>query len=440
MSEGFPGGADFFGRIPLFREFARLLASGDGPVNWELARQVALATAAGAEDVSGLPALPTPNARPIDPAERQRWDEQLRLAELWLDPATTLPGGGVALSSRPRTRPDWAEDALKLLPKLVEPMAKRLASALAAGAGQQEAAQAAGTPMPAEMSGMLGRVGGLMFGIQIGSVVGQLARSVSGHYDLVLPTGARTHVTVLPENADALVQATGLPGDQVRLWIAARLLARQRVIEGVGWLPEHLTGLLEQAAASIDPDASGLVERLQSLDPGRPESLQEILEGSDLLGAGESPATRETLGKVEALLAVVTGYGSVVAHNALAGRLPKLDEIEAAAARLEEAEEGGPALFAGLLQADPDRAAGRRGVAFCREVLAATDMEGLDRVWAHATFLPSPEELDAPGRWLERMGLIGGESIDLDEGLRQLLDEEQGRGPDDRGDDPGPTA
>src|SRR4029450_2791463 len=48
MSE-FPGGADFFGRIPLFREFARLLASESGPVNWELARQVAVATAVGAD-------------------------------------------------------------------------------------------------------------------------------------------------------------------------------------------------------------------------------------------------------------------------------------------------------------------------------------------------------------------------------------------------------
>ena len=44
MSESFPGPgeADFFGRIPLFREFARLLSGPAGPVNWELARQVAV--------------------------------------------------------------------------------------------------------------------------------------------------------------------------------------------------------------------------------------------------------------------------------------------------------------------------------------------------------------------------------------------------------------
>ena len=39
-----------FGDIPLFREIQRLLASGEGPVNTELARQVATAIATGEGD------------------------------------------------------------------------------------------------------------------------------------------------------------------------------------------------------------------------------------------------------------------------------------------------------------------------------------------------------------------------------------------------------
>ena len=54
--------------------------------------------------------------------------------------------------------------------------------------------------------------------------------------------------------------------------------------------------------------------------------------------------------------------------------------------------------------------------------VANDGIDALDRVWSHANFLPSAEELDSPGRWLERMGLVGGEPIDLDEGLRRLLD------------------
>jgi hypothetical protein len=46
-----------------------------------------------------------------------------------------------------------------------------------------------------------------------------------------------------------------------------------------------------------------------------------------------------------------------------------------------------------------------------------------------------------PGRWLERVGLIGGAEVDLDEGLRALLEAEEAEdeGDDgDGGDRPGP--
>ena len=133
MSEG-PGGADFFGRIPLFREFARLMATATGPVNWELARQVAVATAAGAEDLGMVPQLPKPAAAP-DPGEARSWDDRLRLAELWVDPVTSLPAPGVALAARPVNRPDWAEAVLGGFAPLVEPGARRVAEALGTGAG-----------------------------------------------------------------------------------------------------------------------------------------------------------------------------------------------------------------------------------------------------------------------------------------------------------------
>jgi putative hydrolase len=419
MSESFPGpgDADFFGRIPLFREFARLLSGAGGPVNWELARQVAVAAAAGADDLGMIQALPEPVASaPFDAAEQQSWDEALRLAELWLAPVTTLTAAGIA-SARPLRRPDWAEAALKALPPLIEPAAARLAGSTA------------GAAAPAEVTAMASRLGGLLYGIQLGGAVGQLARAVTGHYDVLLPAGGQGGLPLVPENVAALEQDAGLPGDQLRLWIAARQLARGRVIEGAGWLVGHLASLLEEVAAATDPAATGLADQLAGLDLSNPESVQALLANADLLGTPASPAAREALGRVEALLAVVDGYGTVIAASALSGRLPALERIAAAVRERDERPEGAPHLFAGVLQADPERAAGRRGEAFCREVLAATDIDGLDRVWAHENFLPSPDELDAPGRWLERMGLIGGEAVDLDEGLRRLLD--GGQGPDE---------
>ena len=154
MTEGLGGTGDFFGRIPLFREFARLMATASGPVNWELARQVAVATAAGAEDLGMTPQLPRPAAAP-DPGAARSWDDRLRLAELWIDPVTSLPAPGVALTARPVNRPDWAEAVLGGFAPLVEPGARRVAEALGTGAGM-------GSP---GVGDMVGRVGGLVAGL-----------------------------------------------------------------------------------------------------------------------------------------------------------------------------------------------------------------------------------------------------------------------------------
>jgi putative hydrolase len=412
MSEMPPGGGDLFGRIPLFREFARLLAGASGPVNWELARQVAVATAAGAEVLGSPATLPDPAASRPDPVERGRWDEHLRLAELWLEPFTTLPGD-VAVTSRPRGRPDWAEWVLGALAPLVEPVARRMGGALGATPG----------PGGGELDAMVERIGGLLFGIQVGMAVGQLARVVAAHYELALPMRDRALV-VVPENVVALERSTGLPGDQLRLFMATRQLVRWRVIEGIEWFPGHLVRLAEEVAAAVEPDTAGLADRFGSLDISRPEELQELLEG-DLLGRSRSPALRAALGRLEALLALTEGYADTVGTGALRGRLPALDEIGTALRRRDEAPDSPAALYAALLHADPRQARGARGASFCSAVLAATDVARLDRAWAHPNFLPGPEELDAPGRWLERMGLIGGEPVDLDEGLRGLLETDE---------------
>src|SRR5881227_3654185 len=72
--------SDVFSEIPLFREIQRVLLSGTGPVNWELARQVAIAVASwGTDD-------PSPTAE-----DRSGFEETVRAAELHVADLTGLP-------------------------------------------------------------------------------------------------------------------------------------------------------------------------------------------------------------------------------------------------------------------------------------------------------------------------------------------------------------
>jgi putative hydrolase len=296
----------------------------------------------------------------------------------------------------------------------VEPGARRLTEALRPEAGAT----------PDEMGQVMSRLGSLLAGLQVGGLVGQLARLVLAQYDLGLPSREPARVMVVPENVAEFEGSAGVRADQFRLWLAAHEVVRQRIFVGVPWLADHLTAVVDEIARETNPDPSGLIDRLQSMNLGGAEDLREIMEGGQGLLGPPTPALEAAVGRLEAALAITEGYALTICERALTGRLPELGAITAAVERRLADSDGPQTLFAGLLRVDPERAGAARGLRFCREVLAATDIEGLDRLWAHPDFLPTPEELAVPGRWLERSGLVGGLEIDLDEGLRTLLEEE----------------
>ena len=76
-----------FADTPLFREIQRVLSSSSGPVNWELARQIGIASAQeGRED-------PAPTEQ-----DRRSFEEAVRVAELHVARFTGLePPSDVAI-------------------------------------------------------------------------------------------------------------------------------------------------------------------------------------------------------------------------------------------------------------------------------------------------------------------------------------------------------
>src|SRR4029077_12325899 len=71
---------DVVGKIPLVAELQKLLSWSGGPVNWDLARQMAISAIAG-------------DYRRVSAAETAAAHDAMRLADLWLDPVTDLPSG-----------------------------------------------------------------------------------------------------------------------------------------------------------------------------------------------------------------------------------------------------------------------------------------------------------------------------------------------------------
>lgn len=433
---GGPFGGDM-GKV--FSQMQKLMSWTGGPVNWDLADEVATG-ATRADDT----AVTAEQAREVE--------EACRLADLWLDPVTTLPG--TAGTPQAWTRTGWVTSTTPAWRALVDPVAGRVVAAM--GKALQEGLSGGlggGLPegLPPEVAGLLGglggggglgplqgvmdQVGGFVFGAQVGQALGALAKEVLSSTEVGLPLSAPGKPALLPANLAAFSAGLEVPADQVRLYVALRELAHQRLFAHVPWLQAHLFDAVDAYARGIEVDMGAIERAMGSIDPSDPESMQRAL-GEGLFEIEPTPAQKAALARLETALALVEGWVDAVVDAACSGTLPSAAALRETVRRRRAS--GGPAeqTFATLvgLQLRPRRL--REAAALWAAVAAQGGIEARDALWAHPDLLPSAEDLDDPEGFVARTVAGGSEQTDWDAGLAALdkdldgtLDEDAGGGP-----------
>src|SRR5689334_5647641 len=364
---------ELLAKMPLFAELQKLMNWSGGPVNWDLARQGAISQLAAGH-------------QPTSEAERAAVAEALRLADLWLDEVTDLPSGvdrALAWS-----RVEWVEQTLPAWGALIDPLAERVVAAMTSALPQEAAS------MMGPIAGMMGRMGGMMFGTEVGLALA--------------PTGAGV---LVPQNVEEFAAGLDRPTDEVRLFLALREAASQRLFAHVPWLRQQLHDAVHAYARGITIDREaierGISEAMGSmeggLDPSDPEAIQSLL-GSGLLEPEETPEQQMALRRLETLLALVEGWVDTVVAAAAADRLPGHPALAETMRRRRAT--GGPAeqTFATLvgLQLRPRRL--RDAATVWGAMGARLGSEARDRLWSHPDLLPTSEDLDEPLDFVGRQG------------------------------------
>ena len=418
MFGGALGGGDMFGQLQ------RLLSWQGGPVNWDLAREVA---------TSSLTDDP-----PVTAAQAREIAEACRLADIWLDPVTTLPGSGGEPAAW--TRKGWLEGTLPAWQQLVDPVAARVTAAMG-GALERGLS---GDGLPPELAGMLqgmgpnpfgaimGQVGGLVFGAQVGQALGALAQEVLGSTEIGLPLGTPGRSALLPANIAAFADGLEVPLEEIRLYLALRENAHQRLFAHVPWLKAHLYDAVDAYARGIEVDPQAIERAVGSFDPNDPASLQEALS-SGMFELEPTAAQNAALGRLETALALVEGWVDLVVDAAAGPALPHAVPLRETVRRRRAT--GGPAeqTFATLvgLQLRPRRL--REAAALWEAVTAQRGVEGRDALWAHPDLLPGSSDLDDPTAWSTPGAAAGADGTDWDAGLQALDKDLDGRLDDDAG-------
>jgi putative hydrolase len=381
----------------LFAELSRMFAQ-QGAVNREMARHFATFLATEGQ----------PEAN-VDPLERIRLEELLRVAELHVAERTGLPttvAGGV-LSAVPVTRSDWALRSLDAYGPLVEGLASSFLGEDSDEPEMSDETEEESSDPTTRVLGDLGRmVGPVLLGLQAGSMVGHLSRRALGQYDLPIPRPPSDELLIVPANLDAFADEWSLAHDDLRLWVCLHEVTNHAVL-GRTHVRARLEALIGQYVSSFQLDPSALEDAFGGFDLNDPSRMPEQMANPEaLLGALQSPAQKDLLERIATLTSALAGYVDHVMDSvgrSLIGSYGRL--TEALRRRRVETSEG-DRFVEHLLGLELGQAQYDRGAAFVRGVVERAGDEGLSRLWASERELPTAAELDAPGLWLARIDLV----------------------------------
>lgn len=408
-----PSGPDFSVLMGQLRSM--LSGAPGGPVNWQIAEQVARQTLTR-EGVDTLTNHDVASAK-----------STLELANLWLNEVTSFdPSYGPAQAW---TRLDWIAHAQSTFRRMTEPVAKNLTIAFTRAMEEQM------EQMPEEMKAMLGGQAGTfmeqmmatMTGMQFGAALAELAKQSFGSTDTGLPFVEGQTTALVPANIADFAEDLEAPLEEVTLYVAVREQAHARLFASSAWLRAYLLDTIEAWARDINIDMGAVEEQLRGIDMSNPQEMPEI-DLTDVFNPAPTESQEAVLTQLETILALIEGWVCEVTDLATIGHLPHASALREMFTRRRAT--GGPAevTFGSLVGLELRPRKLREAASFWKAALEKGDQDSREYLWSHPDLLPDSDDLDNPAEFLaeDKSDL----STEIDDLLADIFaDEEAGQDP-----------
>lgn len=382
-------------------------SSGDG-INWGLALEQAKNLAQHSTVVTL-------------PAERSQLEQAFHVASLWLAEATSI--SELALPPRLISRTEWVNSTMPVWTQLAEPVALSIATSLSDVLQQQAPGEL--DEMMESASKVMRNVGGTLFAMQLGQVVGQLSSEVVSGGDIGIPllvaADGDQQAAMIPQNVAAFAVGLDIPIDQVHLYLAVRELAHARLFRHAKWLRLQLLASITEFARGIHIDTERMEQLAADFDPQNPEDLREAMTSGALIPP-KSDDQLAALARLETMLALIEGWVDVVTAQATS-RLPMVSALAETVRRRRAS--GGPAesAFATLvgLELRPRRL--REAAALWQQLTDAVGADKRDALWSHPDLVPTADDITDPTALVARITAGTPALDDIDQAIEDLLND-----------------
>jgi coenzyme F420 biosynthesis associated uncharacterized protein len=294
------------------------------------------------------------------------------------------------------SRKEWVESNIDSMRLLLDPVLQRAGDNL-------------GPLKPAMEIAM-----GIVMSTEVGVVLGYLGQRVLGQYELVLLDEAVENrpprlLFVLP-NLGQAVQAFGAEEEQFMTWVTLHEVTHAVQFAGVPWLHAHVAGLVRELLKSAEV-------RLEAPRKLRIPSTDEVkrvlghLRNGDLISIVTTTPERETLDRVQAVMAVIEGHAEHVMDAVAPDLLPSLPKLRAALDRRRRSQSGLSRIVAKLLGLELKLRQYEQGKFFCDAIVRERGPRALHHLWSSPEVLPTLAELRNPKAWVQRTMPEGGRGL-----------------------------
>ncbi|GAA3718406.1 zinc-dependent metalloprotease [Microlunatus aurantiacus] len=292
-------------------------------------------------------------------------------------------------------------------------------------------------------------IGARITGVEVGALLSYLAPKVLGQFDPFypgvdgvadgaggeLPPGGR--LLLVAPNIVAVERELDLAPGDFRLWVCLHEETHRVQFTAVPWLRGYLNTQIGEIVATADVDGAALAGMLREAVKRISEAARGDAELS-IVDLVQTPGQREIVDRITAVMSLLEGHADVVMDGVGPDVIGSIVEIRRRF-DVRRQGQGFDKIIRKLLGLDAKMRQYRDGGAFCKAVIAAGGMDGLNRVWTSPETLPTKAEIADPQLWLDRMDAKTGHPPL--EGGHDPAGDPDGSGPADGSDaTPPPTA
>lgn len=384
-----------FAGLPFFGDMMKAISS-QGPLQWDVARQIAMTTALNGNTAEAN----------VDPADRIVLETLAPIAQLHVETHTGLSTNP---TDHPRTllvvnKSTWCHHTLEAYKPLFTTLASSLSGVDVMPKDSSELDSE--DSMATMMAGLAKMMAPAMMGMSVGSMVGTMSQHAFGQYDIPLPREPIHQLLLVPSNINSFATDWSIPIDDVRMWVLIQELTAHAVL-GVNHVRETISATVRRYVAGFRPNPTAMFERMTGIEVTSSDPmamLQKFLSDPSLiLGAVRSKEQEALSPTLDAMIAAIIGYidhsVDAVASRVLGGG----SQIAEAVRRRRVESTSNDVFLEQLLGLRLTRQQLERGRTFIDGVVERSGNDGISQLFSAPGNLPTPSELDAPGLWLARL-------------------------------------